>query len=133
MIKGNHFMIFSNIFLVLPVMYASLYHERIYLFLASGVFIFSSLYHWYKIEKSQSKLLFVFEWSDWYFVLAAFLYMYYYIYKYDANEYKIILFALLSFAVLFFWYGRRIDYKRLHPWFHVIGPLISSVILILAH
>lgn len=124
---------FSNIFLILPVIYAGLYGERLYLFFASGVFVFSPLYHWYQIRSQTSARYRMFERLDWFFALGAFLYMYYYIYFYNQQKDKLLLLILLSAVVLFYWLGRRFDYQKLHPWFHVAAPLVSSAILVLAH
>ncbi len=124
-------MMLSNIFLGLPVLFAGIYHEWLYLFFASGLFIFSPLYHWYKINKPKSLLFKLF---DWMFALGSFVYMYYYVYKHAPANYKIFLYIALSLVVLFFWYGwKRADYEKMHPWFHIIAPIVSSIILIVTN
>lgn len=131
--KSRALMMYSNIFLILPVIFAAIYHEWLYLFLASGLSIFSPLYHWYQICKPTSYLHWLYGLCDVIFAISAFIYMYFYAYMYTDGPYKTILLSLLTAAVLFFWFGRRRDYKRWHPWFHVFAPIISSLILILAH
>lgn len=127
-------MIISNIFLALPVIYAGIYKEYIYLFFASGIFIFSPLFHWYRINKIGSFYYRLFRICDWVFAIGAFIYMYYYVFKYTIGSQKYILFILLSTVIMFFWYGFKLaDYKKLHPWFHIIAPLISILILFVAH
>jgi len=60
--------------------------------------------------------------------------MYYFIYKYTQDLEKVILFILLSSVVFFFWYGwKKADYEKYHPWFHIIAPVVSSLILIIAN
>jgi len=121
-------MMLSNVFLVLPVLFAALYQEWLYFFFAVGLCIFSPLYHWYQIHKSGSDLFHTYRRLDLVFAVAAFIYMYYWVYQY--GQQKLVFFTLLSMVVLFFLYGRRADYKKLHPWFHIIAPIISSAILI---
>jgi len=121
-------MMLSNMFLVLPVIFAALYQEWLYCFFAVGLCIFSPLYHWYQINKPGSKLFHAYRRLDLAFAVSAFIYMYYWVYQY--GQYKLVFFALLSSVVLFFLYGRRADYKKLHPWFHIVAPIISSGILI---
>jgi len=130
----NRFMIFSNIFLILPVIFAGVYHQWLYCFFATGLFIFSPLFHWYRTNSVNSILYSLFKTLDWIFAVCAFIYMYYYIYEYTQGSIKLMLFILLSLVVLFFWYGwKRADYEKYHPWFHIVAPLVSSLILILAN
>jgi CDP-diglyceride synthetase len=132
--KTQSMMMFSNLFLVLPVIFAGIYHQWIYCFLASGLLIFSPLYHWYRINNPNSLYFNLFRKCDWLFAVGAFLYMYYYVYQYVSVDYKVIFFALLSLVVLFFWYGyKKSDYEKMHPWFHIVAPIISSAILIVAY
>ena len=126
-------MMFSNVFLILPVIFSAMYHEWLYFFFAAGLVIFSPLYHWYKFHRPNSTAFPIFMWCDTAFALGAFLYMYFYVYRYTPQEFKLLLFGSLSAVVLFFWYGRRADYDKLHPWFHIIAPIISSSILVLTH
>lgn len=126
-------MMLSNVFLVLPVIYAGIYHEWLYFFFALGLLIFSPLYHWYKIKKTKSLAFFIFAKCDVVFAIGAFLYMYYFVYKHSPEHYILTLYGLLSLVVLFFWYGRRANYEKLHPWFHIVAPIVSSIILVLTH
>ena len=130
----NKLMIFSNIFLALPVIFASIYHQWLYCFLASGLLVFSPLYHWFKIIKPNSLYFNLFKKLDWIFAVGAFAYMYYYTYQ-NIEWYKqIIFYVLLSMILIFFWYGyKKSDYEKMHPWFHIIAPIISSAILVVAH
>lgn len=123
---------FSNIFLALPVLFAGIYQQWLYMFFAGGIFIFSPLYHFYKITNPASPLFTFFKTGDWLFAVSAFVYMYYYIYSYVPDKYKALLFVLLSLVVIFFLYGWLFgDYTKMHPWFHIIAPIVSSLILIL--
>ncbi|MBP6974561.1 MAG: hypothetical protein KBB54_01310 [Candidatus Pacebacteria bacterium] len=132
--SADLFMMASNIFLILPVIFAALYHQWLYCFFASGIFIFSPLFHWYRITNPTSPLFRVFKTADWLFAVGAFIYMYYYVFNYIYEKYQILLSVLLTLVVIFFWYGwRRADYSKMHPWFHIIAPIVSSVILIAAH
>jgi hypothetical protein len=131
---GERFMMFSNIFLILPVLFAAIYHQWLYFFFASGLFIFSPLFHWYQITNRSSTLFQVFKTFDWLFAISAFIYMYYYIYRYTGGISQLSLYFSLSLIVIFFWYGwRRGDYHKWHPWFHIIAPIVSSAILIVAN
>ncbi|MHB1087014.1 MAG: hypothetical protein ACYCZ0_04690 [Minisyncoccota bacterium] len=126
-------MIFSNVFLVLPVIFAALYGEWLYLFFATGLVIFSPLYHWYRKHSPRSLMYPIFMWCDTAFAVGAFSYMYFYSYFYAPHQYKILLLSALSLIVAFYLYGRRKDYERLHPWFHILAPIISSLILIVTN
>ncbi len=127
------FMMVSNIFLILPAIVAGMYHQWLYCFFASGIFIFSPLFHWYRITNPGSKLFTIFKTLDWFFAVGAFLYMYYYIYTHTPIQ-QATLFILLTLVVIFFWYGwKRASYEKFHPWFHIIAPLVSTAILIIAN
>ena len=129
----NKLMLLSNIFLTLPVIFAALYHQWLYCFLASGLLVFSPLYHWFKIIKHDSLYFNLFKKLDWLFAVGAFIYMYYYIYQYVSNN-KLLFYVLLSLVLIYFWYGyKKGDYEKTHPWFHIIAPMISSAILVVAH
>lgn len=127
-------MMTSNIFLALPVIFAGIYQEWIYCFLASGLLLFSPLYHWYKINKPISVLFKLFKKLDWLFAISAFVYMYYYTYQNIEGYLQMIFYVLLSLVLVFFWYGyKKNDYEKWHPWFHIIAPIVSSAILIVAY
>ncbi len=131
--KEEVFMMVSNIFLILPAVVAGIYRQWLYCFFASGLVIFSPLFHWYRIKAPSSLQYKLFRTLDWFFAVGAFLYMYYYIYKYTST-YQITLFIFLTLVVIFFWYGwKRASYEKLHPWFHIIAPLVSTAILIVAN
>ncbi|MDB4991899.1 MAG: hypothetical protein JWL75_144 [Parcubacteria group bacterium] len=124
-------MMFSNVFLLLPAVFAGVYHQWLYFFFALGLCIFSPLYHWHQIHRYNSQLFHLNRRLDLAFAVGAFIYMFYWISQY--GQYKIIFTILLLLMVIFFLYGRRKDYKRFHPWFHILAPILSSAILIVAH
>lgn len=128
--KKQKIMMWSNIFLILPVIFSFIYKENIYFFLALGLFILSPLYHLWSIKKFKN--IKIIKYLDWIFAISAFFYMYLYTYLYVVNIYKkYILYILLFFVVVFFWYGwKKGYYEKLHPWFHVVAPIVSSLILI---
>jgi CDP-diglyceride synthetase len=128
------FMMYSNIFLSLPVIFAGIYQEWLYCFLASGLLIFSPLYHWYRIIKPTSFSFRLYKKLDWSFAISAFIYMYYFTYQNIYGYKQFIFYILLSLVLVFFWYGyKKKDYEKWHPYFHIIAPLISSAILIVAY
>lgn len=130
----NRLMLLSNTFLALPVVFSAIYQEWLYCFLASGLLIFSPLYHWFKIIKPNSLSFRLFKKLDWVFAISAFIYMYYYTYQNVKGYGQVIFYMLLSLVLVFFWYGyKKGDYERVHPWFHIIAPIISSAILIFAN
>lgn len=132
--KIELFMMLSNIFLILPVIFAALYHQWLYCFFASGIFIFSPLFHWQRITNPASIQFQIFKIADWSFAVGAFVYMYYFIYQYISGQAQNILYFLLTLVVIFFWYGwRRGEYDVWHPWFHIAAPIVSSLILIIAN
>lgn len=127
-------MILSNIFLSLPVIYAGIYHQWLYCFLASGLLIFSPLYHWHKTDRPGSFYFKLFKKLDWMFAISAFVYMYYYTYENIGGYKQFIFYTSLSLVLVFFWYGyKKNDYEKWHPWFHIIAPIISSAILMVAN
>lgn len=121
-------MLFSNVFLILPALFAALYQEWLYFFFAMGLCIFSPLYHWYQAHNPGSRLFTVYRRLDLAFAISAFTYMYYWVYQY--GHYKTTFYILLTLVIGFFLYGRRSNYKKLHPWFHILAPVLSSAILI---
>jgi hypothetical protein len=126
------FMMVSNIFLIVPAIVAGTYHQWLYCFFASGIFIFSPFFHWYRIKNSISTYFRTFKTIDWLFAVSAFLYMYYYTYRYTDN-YRPALIILLTLVVVFFWYGwKHGSYEKFHPWFHILAPLVSTAILVAA-
>lgn len=125
-------MMISNIFLFLPVIAAAWVGEWIYFSIAFGLSIFSPIYHYLsEFNRSNEKSFKIAKTMDWVFALSAYIYMYYYIFT-KVNPSQQILFAiLLSLTAIFFWYGYKVsDYKKYHPWFHIIGPIISALIVI---
>ncbi len=130
----DYFMMFSNLFLLLPVVWAGVYSQWLYLFLASGLAIFSPLYHWYRINNKSYFYTRLFNNLDWLFAIGAFAYMFFYVYKYVPVSQKIDFYVLLSLLILFFWYGYKFgSYAKIHPWFHIFAPIVSSAILIVAN
>lgn len=124
----------SNLFLILPAIFAALYYEWIYCFFAVGIFIVSPLFHRYQIINTSSPLYWIFRVIDWFFAIVAFMYMYFYTYTHFSGTTRVVFYSLLSLVILFFWYGWRWgDYSKWHPVFHIIAPLLSSAILIAAY
>jgi hypothetical protein len=130
----NKLMMFSNIFLFFPVLFAFIYHQWLYFFFATGLLIFSPSYHIYKIFHPKSFFFKILKEGDWIFAISAFIYMYYYTYQNIEGYKQIIFYILLSLVLIFFWYGyKKNDYEKWHPWFHIIAPIISTTILIVAN
>jgi len=100
--KENKFMMFSNIFLALPVIFAAIYGEWLYCFFASGLLVFSPLFHWYRIVNTESFYFKLFKTMDWMFAIGAFFYMYYYIFTNTHFHEKTFLFTALTAVVIFF-------------------------------
>lgn len=124
-------MMFSNVFLFLPVIFSAYKGEWIYFFFALGLAIFSPIYHYLTEYKAQkTKLQNIFKSLDWIFAIGAYAYMYYFIFE-RVEQYQAILFILLSSTILFFYYGYKFgNYKKWHPWFHVAAPIVSSLIVL---
>lgn len=131
--KDEIFILLSNVTFASPVIFATNYHEWLYLFFASGVFIFSPLYHWYQIKYKSTFFYRVFERCDLFFAIGSFAYMYIYTYIYTPREYKLILFIFLTLAILLYWFGLKRNYEKLHPWFHIAVATVSTAILVLTH
>ena len=126
------FMISSNTFLLLPVIFSFIYGYWLYFFFASGICLFSFLYHIYRLKKPNSLYFSIFRTLDWLFAVGSFFYMYYFTYTVVSSEFTTMLFIMLSVVILFFLYGWKYgDYHKQHPWFHVIASLVSALILIL--
>ena len=128
----KNFIIISNIFLFLPVIASAYIGEWLYFFFAIGLSIFSPIYHILRESNtSKKKLLNLFKRLDWLFAIGAYIYMYYFIFTKIDFSLKILFLVLLTLTLIFFWYGYKSkNYKRLHPWFHLIAPIISSLIVI---
>lgn len=126
-------MLFSNVFLFLPVIISVWKGEWVYFTFALGLAIFSPIYHYLTEYKAQiTKLQKIFKNLDWIFAIGAYIYMYYFIFE-RVELYQAILFILLTSTILFFYYGYKFgNYKKWHPWFHVIAPIISSMIVFLS-
>lgn len=127
-------MVLSNIFLVLPVATSIIFEQWMYLFFAGGLLIFSPLFHWYRIVDQESAYYGIFRKLDWLFAAGGSFYMYYYVSENLSGEIAWLLYLLISSVIAFFWYGWLIgNYKKLHPWFHVIGAMLSTSLLLLVH
>lgn len=127
-----NFMLFSNVFLFLPVIISAWKGEWIYFTFALGLAIFSPIYHYLTESKTKKDtFLKITKNLDWLFAIGAYAYMYYFIFE-RIGQYQIVLFILLSSTVLFFYYGYKFgNYKKWHPWFHVVAPIVSSFIVLL--
>lgn len=126
------FIVSSNILLLLPMIAAAYVHEWIYFTIALGASIFSPTYHY--LKESNSKHLSLFKLAkdfDWLFATAAYYYMYYFIFTKVQVELRVWLAVALSLTMMFFWYGFRFgNYKKTHPWFHIITALVSGLIVL---
>lgn len=131
--EERRMMVLSNAFLILPVVFAGIYHAWLYLFLATGLLLFSPLYHWYSEYRPRSPLHVWYRRADVIFARCAFIYMYYYTLRYVPGVYAVVMVILLSLLVVFFWYAQGSRYERWHPWFHILAPIVSSAILFVAH
>lgn len=126
------FMMESNLFLLIPVGAAFYMQEWVYFYIALGAIIFSSLYHYLKQEQFKNIIFFdIIRSLDWTCATIAYGYMYYYIFTEVNIIYKNLFAIILSVTMLFFWYGFKIgDYKKTHPWFHIITAVVSGLIVI---
>ena len=126
------FIITSNIFLLFPVIAAFYAKEWFYFSIALCVSIFSPIYHY--LKESNSKyltLLSLVKDFDWLFAIAAYIYMYYFIFTNTQVGLRVWLAIALSLTLIFFWYGFRFgDYKKTHPWFHIVTALVSGLIVL---
>ncbi len=127
-----NFMLFSNVFLFLPVIISAWKGEWVYFTFALGLAIFSPIYHYLSENKTdKTNFLKITKNLDWLFAVGAYAYMYYFIFA-KVEVYQNLLFVLLTFTVIFFWYGYKFaNYKKWHPWFHIVAPIVSSFIVLL--
>ena len=128
----SNFMMLSNIFLFLPVVASAYVHEWIYFIFASGISIFSTVYHYLKENHSKNKkLVSIVKKLDWVFAVGSYIYMYYFIFAEVTYSLHLILAILLSMTAIFFWYGWKVgNYHKIHPWFHVFEGTISALIVL---
>lgn len=126
------FIVTSNIFLIIPAIAAYYAQEWIYFSIALCVGIFSPTYHY--LKESNSKYLFIFKLAkdfDWLFAIVAYYYMYYFIFTKTAAQLHFWLATALTLTLVFFWYGFKFgNYKKTHPWFHVVTGLVSALIVL---
>lgn len=126
------FMVTSNIFLFAPAVAAFYAKEWIYFAIALTVSAFSVTYHY--LKESNSKYLFLLSLAkefDWLFAIVAYYYMYSFIFREVAMEFRAPLAIALSLTLAFFWYGFRFgNYKKAHPWFHVVTGLVSVAVVL---
>lgn len=124
-------MVISNIFLLLPAMYAFFYQEWTYFFFAAGLFIFSPCFHWFRIADQRSVYYGIFRKLDWLFAAGGFFYMFFYINEHLSGVHAELLYLFAFSLLAFFWYGwLQGDYRKLHPWFHVMGGVLSTIVLV---
>lgn len=126
------FIITSNIFLFIPVIASALVSEWLYFFFALGISIFSPIFHYLRENKSKrTKLLHIIRDFDWMFALGAYIYMYYFIFTKVDSQFQTLLTIALSLTGIFFIYGFKFgSYKKFHPWFHVVAPIVSGLIVV---
>ncbi len=129
--RKDIFMMVSNCFLAIPIVFSFIYGEWLYLFFAVGALIFSYLYHWFKIRDRETILFPLFRFFDWSFAAAAFFYMFYFSYHFLSGSLQLFIYLSLIGVIFFFLYGWQYsDYKKLHPYFHIVAGFISGLILI---
>ncbi len=120
----------SNIFLLVPTIIAWTKGEWIYLAFCLGLCVASPAYHYFKIYKRSSKMFPFFRALDWVVGIGSYGGMYYYIFYKVPATYQMSLATILTFTIVFFIYGWRFgNYKKLHPWFHLIACLVSGLII----
>jgi hypothetical protein len=126
------FIITSNIFLFIPVIASAIVHEWLYFFFALGISIFSPIFHYLRENNSKrTKLLHAIRDFDWFFAVGAYIYMYYFIFTKVNNQFQVPLTIALSLTGIFFWYGFKFgNYKKFHPWFHIVAPVVSGLIVV---
>ncbi len=125
-------MMISNFFMFIPVVASFYMQEWIYCFIASGATIFSFGYHYLKENKLEHRKNFKnIKILDWLFGILAYVYMYYYIFAKVKLEFVSILALALTFTMMLFWYGFKIsNYRKTHPWFHILTAVVSGLIVI---
>ncbi|MDQ5922759.1 MAG: hypothetical protein QG644_467 [Patescibacteria group bacterium] len=127
------FILFSNIFLFIPVIIAGMKGEWLYFFFALGISIFSPTYHYLKTYKQNSRFFKFTKDTDWIFAVSAYIYMLYFVIYRVEDNFKFLLGTALILTVLFFWYGFKFHkYQSLHPWFHIVAPIVSGLIVFLS-
>lgn len=128
----KNFIITSNISFLLPLFASFFMKEWIYFAFAVGLCISSPLYHYLKEHHGSKPHLFVAARKlDWIIACGAYFMMYYYIFTRVDSILRIPLFITLSLTLIFFWYGYKIgNYEKLHPWFHIVAPIVSALIVL---
>lgn len=122
--------LYTNIFLWIPLFIALWKGEWIYFTIALCLSISSPIYHYLREHNSKSKVYTTAREMDWSFAILSYGYMFYFIFAKVAVEMRLLLSAMLFLTIVFFFYGWKFgDYKKLHPWFHVVASLVSSVIV----
>ena len=116
----------------MPVFASFWMKEWIYFIIALSATVASSFYH-YTCENYPDKTEFhlIAKRFDWLAATCAYGYMYYYIFSKVQIGFRMPLFFALTATLIFFWYGFKIHgYRKLHPWFHIITSVVSTVIVI---
>lgn len=130
---GLPFIVWSNVFLLFPILISYSRKEWIYFVMSFGIFVASIIFH-IGHEYHEDKHLWarVAKYTDWFFAIAGSAYVFYYIFKSPIQENKIILAILFLGILLFFLYGYLLgNYNKLHPWFHVFGQILLGFIILL--
>jgi CDP-diglyceride synthetase len=127
------FIVYSNIFFLIPVIAALLLNEWIYFAIGLSACIFSPIYHYLRENHSKhTTLLSVVRKIDWLCAITSYAYMYYFVVTRVSPQYQGSLITALTLTIMFFWYGFKFgNYQRAHPWFHVILPFISLLVVTL--
>lgn len=126
------FITISNIFFIVPVVASFYMKEWMYFAIAVSAGIISFLYHYIdEYHHSNLSLYSSMRVLDWLIAFCGYMYMIYFIIEKVKISMQMPLFIALVATNLFFWYGFIYKgYKRLHPWFHVITPIVSAVVVL---
>ncbi|MBP7804735.1 MAG: hypothetical protein KA052_00745 [Candidatus Pacebacteria bacterium] len=126
------FIITSNLFMLLPIGAALYVHDLGYFYIGLLAIVSSSLFHTVLADFPNRKNLLQFSRGlDWTVAIFAYGYMFFYVFTKSYHSLRIPLILGLVATLLFFWYGFKLsDYKRLHPWFHVITSFVSTIVVL---
>ena len=125
------FIVFSNIILLFPIVASIIMREWVYLAFSVALIFSSTSYHYYREKHPRMKQV----WNlsrrfDWVFAVGAYCYMFYFVYTDTWQPLRTPFAVGLILSLLFFWYGFKLgNYKKLHPWFHVLAFTLAGLIV----
>lgn len=127
----EEFIVTSNIFFAAPILAAFWMHEWVYFYLAIVAGIVSPIFHYLFESEPRTLICRMLRVLDWSIAVFAYCYMFYFIFAKDAPSFRAPLALGLVASIIFFWYGfRSSNYEKLHPWFHVVTPLLSAAVVL---